>query len=224
MRPRLNQGGARSVLLIERSYAEEGRRCPPIDETVEPTILLFPRSFIERSAALPGEKAYDYCFVGSLYHPATFARRRWILDFARERFSEASYFLVTIHKDRHASLGVFDYTHQVSDVFVPRLHPADERAFFHEHYFEVLRRSCFTLCPAGDAPWSMRFFEAIMCQSIPIVSDRKHAGRNGREREIGYKFYTCGEEHVYRTDWAADNYDRFLRHQTLIDNPSEASR
>ena len=32
-------------------------------------------------------------------------------------------------------------------------------------YFETMTQSKFVLCPAGDAPWSFRFYETIMCHS-----------------------------------------------------------
>jgi len=36
-------------------------------------------------------------------------------------------------------------------------------------YYDTMCRSKFTLTPTGDCPWSYRFFEAIMCMSIPVV-------------------------------------------------------
>lgn len=38
-------------------------------------------------------------------------------------------------------------------------------------YYETLLKSQFTLCPSGDFVWTYRFFESIMCNSIPIVQD-----------------------------------------------------
>ena len=72
---------------------------------------------------------------------------------------------------------------------MPRQVPPTDRAHFHDHFFRVLRESQLHVVPAGDAPWSMRFFEAIMCRSIPIVSNAEHSGRNDVERSIGYRFY-----------------------------------
>jgi len=37
------------------------------------------------------------------------------------------------------------------------------------YYFEKMCQSKFILCPAGDEPWSFRFYETLMCKSIPIV-------------------------------------------------------
>jgi Exostosin family len=212
----LNPGGPRSELLISQAYEEEGLECPDVDERVTPTMLLFPRSFVGAVSQMSGEKAHDYCFVGGLYRRETYENRRWILDFARRRFTDRSYLLLTDGEQGHSSLGAFDHTSVERDVFVPKEVPPAERAYFHPRYFELLRSSQFTLCPAGDLPWSMRFFEAIMCRSIPIVSDLQHVGRNQMERAIGYRVLLAGDEHRYDEQIVNHNHRLFLRHQTLI--------
>lgn len=217
----LNPGGPRPALLIRLAYEEEGLPCPDIDERVAPTKLLYPRSFVDAVNAMPGDKSHDYSFMGSLYRSETYQKRDWILDFAKRRFTERSYLLLSDGDGEHTRLGPFDHTGDRQGVFVPKEVPADERAFFNPPYFQVLRSSQFTLCPAGDLPWSMRFFEAIMCRSIPIVSDAMHVGRNDVERSIGYRVYLPDDEHLYDEDLAEENYRRFLRHQTLIDKGRE---
>ena len=141
-------GGPRPELLLRRAYEEEGLACPAIDERVAPTKLLFPRSFVDGVNEMPGEKSRDYCFVGSLYRSETYDNRDWILDFARQRFSDRSYFLLSESPGEHQRLGPFDHTGEDQDVFVPKNVPEGERAFFNRSYFEVLRSSEFTLCPA----------------------------------------------------------------------------
>ncbi len=42
---------------------------------------------------------------------------------------------------------------------------------FDEDYFISLSKYKFLFCPNGDFIWSYRFFESIMCGSIPIVED-----------------------------------------------------
>ena len=87
---------------------------------------------------------------------------------------------------------------------------------FDANYFEVLCRSKFTLCPAGDASWSIRFYEAILSKSIPIVESPIHTGRNQLEYLIDYKYYQSNEnKYVYRLDWAEENYRKFIINQTL---------
>jgi hypothetical protein len=77
------------------------------------------------------------------------------------------------------------------------------------------------LCPAGDAPWSMRFYESLLCRSIPIVEKIQHTGRNDLEYAIGYKYYLLGDDKmIYRPDWAEENFNKFIRYQTLINDES----
>jgi hypothetical protein len=42
---------------------------------------------------------------------------------------------------------------------------------FDEDYFISLSRYKFSFCPDGDFTWSYRFFESIMCGSIPIIEN-----------------------------------------------------
>jgi hypothetical protein len=155
--------------------------------------------------------------MGTLYRPETFSHRAWILDFAKARFTDRSYLLLSESPPEHRRLGSFDHTGKTEGVFVPKEAPwGRERAYFNPHYFRVLRSTQFALCPAGDRPWSMRFFEAVMCRAIPIVSDRRHVGRNDVERSIGYHTCLPEDDHVYDADVAEENYELFLRHQTLL--------
>jgi hypothetical protein len=44
-----------------------------------------------------------------------------------------------------------------------------------DDYFEMLGRSQFILCPAGDCVWTYRVFEAALCGAIPIVEEASPA-------------------------------------------------
>lgn len=209
-------GGPRARLLHRLAYEEEGLPCPDVDERTSPTRLLFPRSFIEGVDEMPGDKTHDYCFMGTLYRSETFRQRDWILDFARRRFTDRSFLLLSESPDKHERLGSFDHTGADHGVFVPKEVPEGERAFFNPPYFAALRRSQFALCPAGDLPWSLRFFEAIMCRSIPIVEHLDHTGRNDLERSIGYTVLLRDDEHVFDEHVVEENHRLFLQHQSLI--------
>ena len=77
-------------------------------------------------------------------------------------------------------------------------------------YYSMLSKSKFTLCPLGDCPWSYRFFEAIMCLSIPVLEDT---------RDIfckDYKFYTIDQPHIYDKEIALHNYDIFIKKNVLV--------
>jgi len=97
------------------------------------------------------------------------------------------------------------------------------------HYYSILARSKFTLAPAGDQPWSQRFFEAILAGSIPILKSTKHSGHNVEEQRIGY-WYLLEEEYEARLAkdgqvphcpaWAEHNLELFLKRQTLVEDPA----
>jgi hypothetical protein len=40
---------------------------------------------------------------------------------------------------------------------------------FHADHYAGICRNRFALAPAGDCPWSYRFFEGIMCHAIPVL-------------------------------------------------------
>jgi len=49
-------------------------------------------------------------------------------------------------------------------------------------------KSKFVLCPYGDALWSFRFYEVLICKSIPIVKSWHHTYRTIEESELNYKY------------------------------------
>ena len=68
-------------------------------------------------------------------------------------------------------LGKFDHTLEKNG-FVPKeVLPKEihKISYFDRDYYEKLCQSKFVLTPAGDAPWSMRFYEALMTKAVPIV-------------------------------------------------------
>lgn len=78
-------------------------------------------------------------------------------------------------------------------------------------------KSKFTLTPTGDCPWSYRFFEAIMCMSIPVVETQS----NDRYKN-DYFYYVDGDRksHVYDKQKALDNYNRFVNSHHFLKNYS----
>jgi hypothetical protein len=216
----------RLVILWKQSHREAGFREADIPDHAErPRVCLFPRSFVEQVEALPHEKVHDFNFVGALYiEQKTWANRQWILDFARRHFTSQSIFQVTDRKAkqrdwllrrRHKRLGAFDRTFSHSG-FVPKECLAKDRGYFDPEYFAILCQSRFTLCPAGDAPWSMRFHEAILSKSIPVVQNAAHTGRNDLEYAIGYRYYLADDREIsYRPEWVEENFRKLIQFHTL---------
>jgi len=178
---------------------------------------LYPQRFYKTVEKLDHKKTINFCFIGAYkIDNKTVENRKWILDFIRNNFTDSSYLQFTDKKtkENYQSMGNFDYTLRRSG-FVPKEHPIKMRNRFDEHYFKQLSKSQFTLCPAGDAMWSMRFYEALMCKSIPIVNNANEIGRSRAESELDYKYYLTSEQPVYREDWVEYNYEIFLKYHTL---------
>ncbi len=215
----LDLGGPRSALLIQQAFEEEGLPCPSIDERVAPTALLFPRSFVETVEHMPAHKTYDYSFVGGLFRPDTFP------DALGPRLCGSAIHrsFVSAPDRRRARLlaarTVRSHEHGLGRVR-PERSPAAGPRLLPRPLLPGARASRFALCPAGDAPWSMRFFEAIMCRSIPIVSDAAHIGRNDRRAGDRLPLLPDATTTTCMTrDIVDENFRSFVREQTLIARP-----
>ena len=90
--------------------------------------------------------------------------RKWILD-----IEETQKIIIKGRDEWHYERNV--YQKQImglknnSDDTVQRVHE--------EEYDKVLSRSLFTLCPSGSGPNSIRFWEALMFGSIPVLLSDK---------------------------------------------------
>lgn len=69
--------------------------------------------------------------------------------------------------------------------------------------------SYFCLAPGGDAPWSFRFYEIIMCRSIPVVETWHHTYRTPNEANIKYR-YVLKDENLWL------DYDKYVEDNTSI--------
>jgi len=187
------------------------------DKEIDFSYALYPERFyknIDNNVS----KEFDFCFIGSLNTDRrTFINRSWILPFIKENFTNNSYLQFTDKKTKlhYKKIGEFDKTLEVNG-FVPKEHPESERNYFDINYFTNMCKSKFCLCPAGDAFYSMRFYEAIMCKAIPIVNTVNETFRSKAESLIDYKYYLCSNKNfTYNKNWVEHNYNLFLRYHTL---------
>ena len=179
-------------------------------------IAIFPRWWLEKIESLHQEKSIDFNFIGALMiDDQTYSNRRWVIDYATDKFTEKSHLQFTDKRTKtlHQKLGNFDYT-QNRKGFVPKELPVSERNYFDQFYYKILCRSKFTLCPAGDSNWSMRFYEAIACKSIPILQS-EDCFRTEKESSLGYTFITVNQPATYDKEIAEKNYAIFKDNQTL---------
>lgn len=192
--------------------------------------VIFPQSFVRSVEKMPEEKIYDYCFMGAFAfwdkfnkksakktQEIGFNNRKWVIDYAKKNFTEKSIFINTSGeinlKDGWQSLGAFDKTFSGKGCLPKSM---ENKGVFDEYYYKTMKMSCFTLCPAGDRPWSIRFFEALMCKSIPVVEKHCHAWRIQEEKNAGYFYYLHSDEKVYSKEIAEENYQLFIKNHTFL--------
>jgi len=196
-----------------------------------------PYSWVEQILAMNHTKTHNYNFQGAHawsldlqeqgMHWPQFENRNWVIGFAKANFSDNDYFELTDADAQYEPMGPWDHSnvsagsfnsHGTHEVAADEID--DYMAMFDREYFEVMSSSNFTLCPGGDMPWSMRFYEAIASGSIPVI--KHHAFDLSAPNlwalwEIPYKYYTLdnGDNIVYRQDWVDYNLDLFLKYQTF---------
>jgi len=184
-----------------------------------PPLALFSNKYYNDINALSSEKKHDYCFIGSI--KSNNKARQWVIEFAKKYFTNNSIFLNT---DKDISnwklLGDFDYTGKIEG-FAPKnevglqLKNTVYREI-HENlfYFTSMKQSKYVLCPAGDTEWSFRFYETLMCKSIPIVESWHHTYRNYIESSINFKYilYQSINNNFKISD---DDYNSSIKKNTL---------
>ena len=205
-----------------RMWYDDATKEKGVEGPIDYRYAKYPASFYKRVEGFSKEKKFDYCFIGSfLVDNATSINRKWIVDFVKERFNDNSYLQFTDGKSKKGlkPFGVFDYTHRRVG-FVPKENPVNKRNYFDEHYYKRMCNSKFTLCPSGDSFWSMRFYEALMCKSIPLVISKDETFRSKEESELDYKYYLSSETNMeYRQDWVDHNFDLFMKYHTFDEIP-----
>lgn len=205
----------RLELWLRESWNEAGSSGDPSDYSRDFAIL--PNRLFELIGSLNKEKKYDFCFIGSFaIRPAVAEAREWIIPFVRRAFGSRSFlqFTDSVTRQNHRPYGPYDHTNTRTG-FVPREMPLSQRGHLDPDYYAIMCQSQFTLCPAGDAPWSMRVYEAMACRSIPVVKSISEAARTRQEAALGYKFLTTDSDFVYLEDWAEHNYRIVLESHTL---------
>lgn len=171
--------------LIEKNMnPKTATSCPPI--------ALFSRHYYNEINNLNHNKIHDFCFIGSIN--SCYNRREWVINFAKQNFTSNSIFINTDNDPQWKILGEFDYSN-LNLGYCPKLQNNNQSKQVQYrivkdnlYYFKKMCQSKYTLCPAGDAPWSFRFYEVLMCKTIPIVESWHHTYRTKDESNIKYKY------------------------------------
>jgi hypothetical protein len=164
----------------------------PQNAVNNPPIAIFSRKYYNELNEFSHEKKYDFCFIGSIN--SCYYNRIWVIEFAKKYFTSSSIFINTDNEPSWNLLGSYDYSQRNLGYNPKKQHDNQSKQVQYRiikdnlFYFETMCQSKFILCPAGDTPWSFRFYETIMCKSIPIVECREHTYRTIEESEIQYRY------------------------------------
>mmetsp|Transcript_103514 Transcript_103514/g.231201 ORF Transcript_103514/g.231201 Transcript_103514/m.231201 type:complete len:340 (+) Transcript_103514:40-1059(+) len=189
-----------------------------------------PSTFVSQVAALKANstKTSNYNFQGALERTEdiTGPWRQWVIKFVKHHFSDDDVFVASDEFGKTNTWGPYDHTNDVEHYDV-----AQEKLEFpltmDPTYYQTMIQSNFTLCPGGDLPWSMRFYEAILAGSIPVIAEEENDYSSSSKafwfNQIGYKYFTVDQVVNLKASSAElkriadDNYELFLKYQTWLD-------
>ena len=171
------------------------KQLSPSLASVCPAMAIFSKKYYNDINELNHSKIYDYCFIGSIN--SNRQARQWVINFAKTHFTENSIFINTDNDPNWQVLGTFDKS-KTNVGYCPKNMPDNQSKKVQYRvvsenidYFEKMCQSKFVLCPAGDSTWSFRFYETLMCSSVPIVESWHHTYRTAEESRIKYKYILC---------------------------------
>jgi hypothetical protein len=153
--------------------------------------FVFPKSFLNEIEKIDKTKTLDYVFLGTIRGKHREFLKSW---------DKPNSLILTADQNK--------FIHPRND---PLKYYGEN--FFNKKYFEQLSSSKFTLCPAGCSAfddkykskniflWSYRFWEAVLCMSIPITNEPDPFWHKD------YKFYKLEDDHKYNEDWAIHNFN-----------------
>ena len=183
---------------MEEAYLEKKIDIKTITLRWDPPFALFSKKYYEDINNLDHTKKYDYCFIGNI--ESCYVNRKWVIDFVKNNFTENSLFINTDINSNLKSLGSFDKSHEKLGFNIKSIPDRSSKAAQfrivneNKFYFETMCQSKFILCPAGDTSWSFRFYEVLMCKSMPIVQTWHHTYRTKEESEIKYNYLLQNNE------------------------------
>jgi len=164
---------------------------------------IYPRSMFKKVVEITKTtpKKYNYCFVGAAscnLRPENFPKggcsmkkRDWIRSFIDQYFDDDSYlaFTDTYSDKRHGYIarGKFDKTLEYHGFYPKGTQREKLLTRFDEGYWRVMASCKFVLTPAGDADWSMRFYEALAAGAIPVVNSANDYVRSSHEAILPYQ-------------------------------------
>ncbi len=205
------------------AYNEINMKIPNNINLIQPPRALFSREYYQSILKLDNDKIYDFTYIGCIEKKNTY--RKWIIDFAKKNFTKNSIFINTnANPSGWKLIGDFDFS------FSNRTRVCNPKSLKKNHsrqaqyrgisenlyYFNSMTKSKFVLCPRGnDDKWSFRFYEVLMCGSIPIVYNHEDTYRTLDEFFIPYKVQYYNDQILYSNEIIKYNRKLFERFHLL---------
>lgn len=139
--------------------------------------VIYPKSWLTLFEST--EKSIDYFFSGYLNNEKE-ENRLWVLEY----------------KNQNSVINFSDRGRNIP------------RDLFDIHFFDIMKKSKFSLCPQGyPYKWTYRFYEAILCKSIPILKQDDVI-----DDYFNYEFYIHNDkfDYDYSLDIINRNYEKAL--------------
>jgi len=223
MKNNLDLGWCQGYMAIQYHMEEAliEKNIDSIKPVPNPPIAIFSNKYYNEINELDHNKIHDFCFIGSI--ESNYQERQWVIDFAKKYFTCNSIFINTDKNPDWKSLGTFDYS-TTNLGFCPKNMPDNNSKKIQYRvvkenidYFEKMCQSKYVLCPAGDSSWSFRFYEVLMCKSIPIVETWHHTYRTAAEAEINYSYILSNnvEQEIVYDDYIKNNTMLFEKNHLL---------
>ena len=186
---------------------------------IDKRYAILPMRFVNNVSKLSQTKKYNFIFIGAYRDMlGILTHREWIIPFIKKHFDHNSYLQFTDKYTRNSNykpLGVFDHTMDKKGFDLKEVGFKDSD-YYDQEFYSKMCQSKFCLCPGGDMPYSMRFYEALLCKTIPIVSKISETYRTEDESKIPYDFYFDDRErYTYIKKWVENNYSLFIEYHTL---------
>jgi len=165
-------------------------------------------------AGIKGEKRVDHinarCYVNNREYNVIFSFR--YLKEIKNLNKDKKYNFCFVGKETENRQWVKKFNFQDSYIQFTDKGRKVNKSFLDTDYYQIMSSSNFTLCPKGDFKWTYRFYEAIMCMSIPVVDP------SGIEPTMdGFTYYRhTDEDIVFSQEICRKNYLLFLERHTLL--------
>jgi len=200
---------------MQEAYIEKNLN--PDEATYCPKYALFSHKYYNEINKLDNNKIYDYCFIGSINSCPEY--RKWVIDFVKNYFTSNSIFINTDTNTKWELLGDFDLSNKKLGYCPKESKDNQSKKVQYRvvnenlYYFKTMCQSKFILCPIGDGPWSFRFYESLMCKSIPIVKSYHDTYRTEEEAHIEYNYVILDD---FINGNKIDNYDELVNKNTTL--------